>query len=93
MVIIMKYEKIKDRMIPDADNRITINDGMITDPMSEQVNGEWNVNPVALTDKNLFVVCPYCGQIHGHGLCDGAYSGTRTADCTNGIYNIEPVKA
>lgn len=91
--MIMKYEKIKDKLIPDANNRIKVQDGKVTDPMSEQVNGEWMVNPVALTENNVFVVCPYCGMIHGHGLCGGAYAGTRTADCTNGIYSIDPVKA
>ena len=53
----MKYEKIKDKLIPDANNRIKVQDGKVTDPMSEQVNGEWMVNPVALTENNVFVVC------------------------------------
>ena len=92
--MIMKYEKIKDKLIPDANERIKIQDGKVTDPMSvQQVNDEWTVKPAALTKNNVFVVCPYCGMIHGHGLCGGAYAGTRTADCTNGIYSIEPVKA
>lgn len=89
----MRYEKIKDKLIPDANERIKIQDGKVTDPMSEQVNGEWNVSPIALTKKNIYVVCPYCGMIHSHGLCDGAYAGTRTVDCTNGIYSIDPVTA
>ena len=91
--MIMKYEKIKDKLIPDANNRIKVQDGKVIDPMSEQVNGEWMVNPVALTENNVLVVWPDGGMIHGHGLCGGAYVGTRTADCTNGIYSIDPVKA
>ena len=43
-MMIMKYEKIKDKLIPDADKRIKVQDGKVTDPMSEQVNGEWMQN-------------------------------------------------
>lgn len=92
-MMIMKYKKIKDKLIPDANNRIKIQDGKVIDPMSEQVNGEWMINPVALTENNVFVVCPYCGKIHVHGLCGGSYAGIRTVDCGNGIYSIKPVKA
>ena len=93
MVIIMKYKKIKNRLIPDANKRIKLKKNKVIDLMSKKVNGEWKVSPVLLTKKNIYVVCPYCGKIHVHGLCGGSYAGIRTADCGNGIYYIDCVKA
>lgn len=99
----MKYKKFEKQImknkgfVPEAMNRITSHDGdnTVSDPMNEQINGEWIVNPVAMMNGKVFVVCPFCGQIHSHGVGDGSYSGGRTTDCKggSGAYFIKPITA
>lgn len=44
----------------------------------------WHVYPVALTIKGVYIVCPYCGQIHVHGVNPGGhYAGHRLDHCDN----------
>jgi hypothetical protein len=41
----------------------------------------WHVKPIAVTWDaiSVFIVCPFCGEIHGHGNAPGH----RVAHCTN----------
>lgn len=52
--MIMKYEKIKDKLIPDANERIKIQDGKVTDPMSVQ-----QVNDELIQETTDIFICDY----------------------------------
>ena len=51
----------------------------------------YEVRPIAVTDVQMFVVCPVCGEIHVHNLPDaecergvlpcGVFSGSRRSHC------------
>ena len=42
----------------------------------------WHVYPIALTDNQVMIICPYCGQIHYHGNNNGHYEGHRVSHCS-----------
>lgn len=98
-----KMKRLKG-VVPETVNRLTFSKeereffGKIViahDPLSEQVSEkEFVVTPVAMHGQSLYVVCPFCGDIHVHGACDGAYSGGRNPDCMcDGVYKITPIIA
>jgi len=39
------------------------------------------VYPFALDDIHVYIVCPYCGEIHAHGSAKGDYEGMRVSHC------------
>lgn len=63
------------------------------DPMNRQVNDQWVVYPIALTKVHVYVVCPFCGRVHKHGVVGDNYSGNRVAHCKeiNGQYYIAQI--
>ena len=96
----MKYSKFKKQIkqnkgyIPETMDRIIqINGKEIVDPMNEQIDGHWFVNPIAVMDNRVFIICPFCGEVHTHGVGDGSYSGERTTDCKCGsnVYYLKPI--
>lgn len=51
----------------------------------------WQLYPIAVSKKQVAVVCPLCGKIHVHGNTNGEYGGTRSPHCsetTEYSYNI-----
>lgn len=78
---------------PDSNKVIAL----VRDSRSFQEKGMWHVYPIALTDSQVYVVCPYCGGVHVHGNSEGRYEGHRTAHCfkqqeeTNTGYFIEKI--
>lgn len=63
---------------PANDNRIKL----VKDERSFK-DSMWHVKPIAMTKKQIFVVCPICGEIHVHGMANGSYEGSRTPHCKN----------
>lgn len=45
--------------------------------------GWWHVYPVALDKTHVYIVCPFCGNIHLHGAGGGDYEGHRIAHCNS----------
>lgn len=41
----------------------------------------WHVYPIAISDKQVHIVCPHCGYIHHHGNSEDGYEGTRVPHC------------
>lgn len=42
----------------------------------------FHVYPIYVSDKQVRVICPHCGQIHYHGYSgDNDYTGHRVSDC------------
>lgn len=39
------------------------------------------VVPFYVSASGVFIVCPYCGEIHTHGNGESGYTGHRTAHC------------
>jgi hypothetical protein len=39
------------------------------------------VVPFYVSASGVFIVCPYCGEIHTHGNSADGYTGHRTAHC------------
>lgn len=66
-------EKFKEKnMIKVKDKRTRLNK-----------NGVYEVYPLAVDNKHVYVVCPYCYDIHIHGRveeADGTY-GSRSPHC------------
>lgn len=48
------------------------------------LNGEniYEVYPAANDSKRVYVVCPYCGEIHIHGYTEDTIPGYRSPFCT-----------
>lgn len=55
----------------------------VVDPRSQKIDGVWKVTPIAWTNSQIYVVCPFCGKIHVHGAGGGKYTGSRLAHCTD----------
>ena len=70
-------------MYHPENNKRTI---LVKDPRSYQKNGIWQIYPIATSQKQVHIVCPYCGQIHSHGKA----IGTRLPHCSydEADYNI-----
>ena len=47
--------------------------------------GEWHVFPIAINKHSVLVICPHCGQIHGHGRKDGSFYGHRVDMCSGAL--------
>lgn len=65
---------------------------LVRDNRSYQKNGIWNIYPIARDKHQVFIVCPYCGEVHLHGNNQGNYEGMRVPHCKRLIetpnYNI-----
>ncbi len=57
----------------------------IIDPRSFQKNGVWNVYPIAVDERHVYIVCPLCKEIHIHGNDKGDYEGQRIPHCKTEI--------
>lgn len=33
--------------------------------------GYWKVKPIYATHKDVYIICPFCGQVHRHSVKDG----------------------
>lgn len=55
----------------------------IKDSRSYEKDGKWYVFPIAITPKQVYIVCPFCGQIHLHGYTPdkNGNSGFRRSHC------------
>ena len=52
--------------------------------------GYWNVYPIGFNSAQVYVVCPYCGEIHIHGRGqepEYKYQGHRASQCLAGNNN------
>jgi ribosomal protein L32 len=69
------------------------NTKLVKDGRSYFDGGCWHMYPIALSDVHVYVVCPYCGEIHLHGNITGDYDGNRVQHCrghhSDPNYNIE----
>lgn len=105
----MKYSKFQERAKKE-DVHLLIDLGeleqftrgnvlCVRDKRTVQKDNRFEVYPIALTEKQIFVVCPLCGHIHVHGLGDdvvhndrclpsGDFCNSKTADCSEGNYDI-----
>jgi hypothetical protein len=86
----MKYTKFKNKYGNSEDLLVNLNDletymqgnmKKVKDNRNELIDGVWKVHPIMITDNNVFVVCPVCGEIHGHNVDMGEYIGGRTVHC------------
>lgn len=101
----MKYSKFlqtvkrKNHVLPSSIERLQIikknGSQFVIDPETVEQDGVFKVSPLVFTDNQMYVVCPFCGQIHVHGGGDGHYSGSRTAHCKDmtGFYEIALIVA
>lgn len=44
-------------------------------------DGYWHVYPIAFGKSQVFIVCPHCGEIHGHSHENGRFAGFRLSHC------------
>lgn len=51
------------------------------------------VYPLALDTYHVYIVCPYCGEIHVHGNARGDYEGNRVPHCGTGTHPNYEIKA
>ena len=101
----MKFVKFKKRYKDSEDLCVELdkletykkgNDLLLKDVRSELIDGIWNVHPIMMNDKIIYIVCPYCGEVHSHGAGSGSYTGTRVIHCKDedtGIYDIRLIMA
>ena len=100
----MKYTQFEKRMkckkgnLPEALKRLSFGKNkegfkIAYDPLTKKGDDIMIVTPVAMHDGSDYVVCPFCGSIHSHGVSDGTYAGGRVADCHAGAYEITPILA
>lgn len=47
----------------------------------DNIEGFWHVYPIATDRVRVYIVCPYCGDIHIHGAGGGNYEGHRVEHC------------
>lgn len=105
---IMKFMKFKQfskrkniEMMIDLDSLEQIKNGqnvIVKDNRTVlKEDGCFEVLPIAWSGSQVFIVCPFCGEIHQHGLAGGSYTETRTPHCkeSDGMrcYRIRPVIA
>lgn len=98
----MKYTEFKKQygnsedLLVDLDDLETYMQGKVKkvrDKRNELIDGVWNVHPVMLTDSQIYIVCPFCGEIHRHGNGSSKYDGGRTAHCDCFGYEIQLIVA
>lgn len=53
----------------------------VKDKRTKIIDGFHHVYPIAISRKQVIIVCPYCGEIHYHGLNNGEYAGPRVPHC------------
>ncbi len=75
---------LDDLEIYHPDNNKVIK--LVRDKRSYLDRGRWHIYPIAVTDTQAYIVCPYCGEIHLHGNEKGDYSGDREAHCKVPLY-------
>lgn len=51
------------------------------DARTEVIDGMHHVSPIGVSNMTVYIICPHCGQIHWHGICNGEYQGHRQAHC------------
>lgn len=97
-----KFAKRKDvHMLIDLDTLEQFKDGqtiLVKDKRTVKKGDGYEVEPIAVTNSHMYVVCPFCGHIHKHGLPDaileedvlpsGDFCGTRESHCHKSIYDI-----
>ena len=54
-------------------------------------DGYWNIYPIAIDSFYVYIVCPYCQQIHIHGNDKGHYEGPRCSHCFTQAKNYKIV--
>ena len=54
---------------------------LMKDSRSIFTDGIWKVKPIAFYNKQVYIVCPLCGNIHVHGGVPNDYEGRRVAHC------------
>lgn len=47
----------------------------------DSIEGFWHIYPIATDRAHVYIVCPYCGEIHIHGSGGGNYEGHRVEHC------------
>lgn len=52
--------------------------------------GYWNVFPIAIDCYHVYIVCPWCREVHGHGNDNGNYEGHRAAHCKKYEHHKHP---
>lgn len=79
----MKIVNGKIRFTTDSADIETYKQGRRTlyrDKRSYEKDGMWYVHPVGESVTNsIYIVCPYCGELHSHGKA----SGHRVSHCKN----------
>ena len=87
----MDYTRFKKLKIKHDKSNLIIEKGFIIDIRSKKINDRnYVVYPIAETQVHYYIVCPYCGEIHLHGVQGG--KGARQPHCNienNGIYTIK----
>lgn len=71
---------------PANDKRVIL----VKDPRSYQTDGKWNIYPIRINSDHVYIVCPYCGEIHVHGNSKGCYEGWRCPHCKDGDVRKTP---
>jgi hypothetical protein len=76
VVILHSLDKL-ELLPPDRKRKI-----LAVDPRSfVDAEGFWNVYPIAIDQHHVYMVCPWCGEVHTHGNNNGDYEGHRVAHC------------
>ena len=65
---------------PSAKNKLI---NLVCDGRSVEVDGRWHIQPIAISDSAVYIVCPYCHEIHLHGNADGVFEGVRVPHCAD----------
>ena len=51
------------------------------DCRSFEKGGIWYVYPIGIDRHHVYIVCPWCKQIHVHGNVNGEFEGHRVEHC------------
>lgn len=54
---------------------------LVEDGRSFERDGRWIIQPIAISESFVYIVCPFCHEIHLHGNDGGAYEGVRVTHC------------
>lgn len=67
---------------------------LVSDNRSVVVNGRWRIQPIAVSDNSVYIVCPFCNEIHSHGNASGFFEGVRVPHCNDPhiVENYEIIK-
>lgn len=76
VVMLHSLDKLK-LLPPDRKHKI-----LAVDPRSfVDAEGYWNVFPIAIDQHHVYIVCPWCREVHTHGNHNGEYEGHRASHC------------